>query len=98
LSDDNFDLGLLTCDELLRWIEGRDIEAQGKQVQKKGELSCYICATYTNYLSIVFADIIQAIMMVHKSEQPSKGDIEEIIAEVSLLPYLIISLIRDSGI
>jgi hypothetical protein len=27
---------LLTRDELLGWIEGHDIEAQGKRAQKKG--------------------------------------------------------------
>jgi hypothetical protein len=37
-------------------------------------------------------------MTAHKSEQPSKGDVGDIIAEVSLLPYLIILLIWDSGI
>jgi hypothetical protein len=36
--------------------------------------------------------------MVHKLEQPSKGDIGDMIAEVSLLVYLITSLIWDSGI
>jgi hypothetical protein len=85
----------MSCSDGLRGAISRH---KSKQAQKKGELSCYICATYTNYLSIVFADIIQAIMTVRKSEQPSKGDIRDIIAEVSLLPYLIISLIRDLGI
>ncbi|KAN0128814.1 hypothetical protein V8E53_013401 [Lactarius tabidus] len=49
--------------DLLRWIDGHDIETQTKQVQ--------------------IEDIIQAIMKVQKLEQPSKEDIQWIIADVS---------------
>jgi hypothetical protein len=48
-------------------------------------LFIYLCD-----LLIVFADIIQAITAARKSEQPSKGDIGDIIAEVSITIYLII--------
>ena len=79
----------LTQDELLRWIDGRDIEVQTMRAWKEGKLFLHI---FRHHI-IIFADIIWAITMAGKSERPSK-DLQDIIANVSGILLSILVLIK----
>jgi hypothetical protein len=78
--DDSMHLEDLTRDELLGWIDGRDIEAQNRRSQKEGKP---IAPCLEHHLTL--ADIIRAITTASKSEQPSEEDIQDIIDKVSVI-------------